>query len=290
MAAPSEFCQIALPGWFIVARRQLWNAPLQQQVLALVGSQTAARHPQTVAFSPELNGAAQKLFLKVFHRSSALAALKEPVRGSPAFNNWRQVQALTAAGFNAPITVAVGKEMTWRVARREFIVSEAVAGVPLSVHLDRTHAAGSASGAHKRAQIEQLARLLRRFHDAGFVHGDLVATNLLVAQRSRTAVEFFFMDNDRTRRYPSWFNQTFWKRNLIQLNRMPLPGISLQDRVRFLQSYLNLKRLGAAERRFARWLEARTRQRRRECDGVDASGSFRRLMRWTPEMAGAKHG
>jgi hypothetical protein len=71
---------------------------------------------------------------------------------------------------------------------------------------------------------------------------------------------------------------------------MPLPGISLQDRMRFLHGYLNLKRLSKADRQFARWLEARTRQRRQECDGADPSGSFRRLMRWSAELADAKSG
>jgi hypothetical protein len=94
------------------------------------------------------------------------------------------------------------------------------------------------------------------------------------------------MDNDRTRRYPSWLRQPFWQRNLIQLNRMPLAGISLQDRMGFLHAYLDVKHLSGADRRFARWLEARTRQRRKQCDGADPTVSFRRLMRWAPEIAG----
>jgi hypothetical protein len=93
------------------------------------------------------------------------------------------------------------------------------------------------------------------------------------------------MDNDRTRRYPSCL-PAVRERNLIQLNRMPLAGISLQDRMVFLHAYLNVNRLSAADRRFARWLEARTRRRRKQCDGADPTVSFRRLMRWAPEMAG----
>jgi hypothetical protein len=103
-----------------------------------------------------------------------------------------------------------------------------------------------------------------------------------------TSFEFYFMDNDRTHRYPRWLRQTLWKRNLIQLNRMPLAGISLQDRIRFMRAYLDVERLSAADRALARWLEARTRKRRKECDGADPTVSFRRLMRWAPEAAGAK--
>ncbi|MGH7816739.1 MAG: hypothetical protein ACREOR_05070, partial [Candidatus Binatia bacterium] len=111
---------------------------------------------------------------------------------------------------------------------------------------------------------------------------------IFVGARGTANVDFYFMDNDRTGRYPSWSRQTFWKRNLIQLNRMPLPGISLQDRMRFLRAYLDVQRLSAANRQFARWLEARTRQRRKECDGADPTISFRRLMRWRPDIAAAK--
>jgi hypothetical protein len=93
------------------------------------------------------------------------------------------------------------------------------------------------------------------------------------------------MDNDRTRQYPLWFSQSLWKRNLIQLNRMPLPGISLQDRMRFLRAYLTRQELSRADRQFASWLEEKTRKRRQECDGVDPTVNFRRLMRWTPGSA-----
>jgi hypothetical protein len=92
------------------------------------------------------------------------------------------------------------------------------------------------------------------------------------------------MDNDRTHQYPKWFPQVFWRRNLVQLNRIPLPGITLQDRVRFLSHYLGLKEWGSKERRLLSWLERKTRQRRKECDSVDAKGSFRQLMRWHGEL------
>jgi hypothetical protein len=132
----------------------------------------------------------------------------------------------------------------------------------------------------KREALKRAAALIRQFHLRGFVHGDLVAANILVAHAAGQAV-FYFMDNDRTRRYPSWLPQSLWKRNLVQLNRMPLPGITLQDRVRFLRAYLGTKKLSNGDRRLARWLERKTRRRREECDGVAGSGDFRRLMRWS---------
>jgi hypothetical protein len=70
---------------------------------------------------------------------------------------------------------------------------------------------------------------------------------------------------------------------------LPLPGISLQDRIRFLQAYLDAGQFSLADRELARWLELKTRQRRHECDGVDPSGNFRKLMRWSPELTVTKN-
>jgi len=131
----------------------------------------------------------------------------------------------------------------------------------------------------------QLARLIQRLHRHGFVHGDLIASNLLVAAADGRELSFYFMDNDRTHWFPHWLPHFLWKRNLIQLNRMPLPGITLQDRMRFLCAYFGQNQLSRYEREFARWIENKTRQRRHECDGVDPTLSFRKLMHWNADVA-----
>jgi hypothetical protein len=57
--------------------------------------------------------------------------------------------------------------------------------------------------------------------------------------------------------------------------------------MRFFHSYVDRARLGAPERKLLFWLERRTRRRRRECDAVEASGSFRKLMTWQPPGLGS---
>ena len=283
MATLSDYREVAAGGWRIFAFNQSWSADFRDHVLGLVRAQASARHPQTIELAHEIDGEKKRFFLKVFHRTTVLAALKDQLRRSRALGSWRHGLALAAAGFNAPLAIVVGMESGLRLTRREFILTAQIAGTPLPDYLRRAGAPGLTA---KRDNIRSLARVVRRFHEIGFVHGDLVATNIFVVQRGKANLEFYFMDNDRTRRYPSWLRQWFWKRNLIQLNRMPLPGISLQDRICFLHAYLNVERLSGAQSQFARWLEARTRQRRKECDGADPTVSFRRLMRWAPEMAG----
>jgi serine/threonine protein kinase len=160
-------------------------------------------------------------------------------------------------------------------------LTSAVEGAPLPLFLREQYSASLGIDAirKKRSYLKQLASEIRRLHQCGFVHGDLIPSNILV-RSSEDGMTFFYLDNDRTRRYPRWLPQPLWKRNLVQLNRFVLPGISLQDRMRFLRSYLGKKEWGERERRLVRWLEKRTRRRRRECDRVEAQVTFRELMRW----------
>ncbi len=287
MAGLSEYQSIVAGEWRLLVLREKWHGEMQRQILDLARAQIPTRHPQTVELRANLAGAEKELFLKIFHRRGWLTAIKDQLRRSRAFNSWQQGLALNAAGFNAPLAVALGAEAGWRIARREFVVTEKICGVALPQYL-RGVSNGVVALRSKRKNIKRLAQLIRRFHAAGFVHGDLLAGNIFIAADADNDGEFCFMDNDRTRRYPSWSHQMLWKRNLIQLNRQPLPGISLQDRMRFLLAYLDVKRLSAADRRFARWLENRTRQRRKECDGADPTVSFRQLMRWTAVLDTAR--
>jgi hypothetical protein len=56
--------------------------------------------------------------------------------------------------------------------------------------------------------------------------------------------------------------------------------------MRFFTAYLGKAKLDLKkERKFLSWLEVRTRQRRKECDGVDRNVSFRNLMRWDGSVA-----
>jgi hypothetical protein len=269
-----------------VVQPATWDGDLQMHVLALVDRQPWAKHPQTLVLPFSNSGKEIDLFLKIFHPSRGGAAWKNWFRRSRALQAWRQGMALSYAGFNVPRTVAAGEQRRFGELRRGFILSQKIAGQGAPFFLRELLENGSERDRlrTKLAGLQQLAAMLRRFHDGGFVHGDLVATNIFIHRPTDDGMIFFLMDNDRTRRYPCWLPQSLWKRNLIQLNRLPLPGITLQDRMRFFRAYLGRSKLTGAERRLARWFEQQTRRRRKECDRVDAGGNFRRLMRWSGDL------
>jgi serine/threonine protein kinase len=245
----------------------------------VIAGERPDKHPRTV----EIRVArAQQAFLKIFSASSVAGALKDCFRRSKGVRALFIAESLMEAGFNAPVAIAAGEERCLTVLRRSFLVTLPVEGCSLPQFLCGRCAACAPAFPlrRKREMLAALARELRRFHDRGFVHGDLVPGNIFVVHDGRGLAHFCFMDNDRTRRYPAWLKHRLWRRNLVQLNRFPLAGISLQDRMRFFHAYMKLGKLGSKERKLLRWLEQKTRQRRRECDAVDPSGSFRALMRW----------
>jgi hypothetical protein len=287
MPASTNYQRVSVGDWRLARLPELWSRALEEKIFALVDTQPWAKHPQTLSVNFMHAGKETQGYLKLFHRSKGSGAVKDAFRLSKAFRAWRTGVALAEAGFDVPLTIAAGEQRRFRLLHRAFILSWKIDGQPVHLFLremaDRDEIKKLLAA--KRAGLKRVASIVRHFHQSGFVHGDLVASNIFVVSAGIDAQGFYFMDNDRTRRYPTWLPQSLWKRNLIQLNRMPLPGITLQDRMRFFQAYLNRTKLTSGDRRLARWLEHKTRRRRKECDGVDSSGDFRKLMRWSRDMS-----
>ena len=284
MRKATDYRSRRVGAWRLRVSPEHWSDDLQEKVLTLVAAQAASKHPQTIAIDAPAGQNGKRFYLKIFHDGGPLIGIKDIFRPSKAFRFWRQGVALASAGFNVPETIGAGEVRRFRVVRRSFVLTAKVDGRPLPVFLaDLVNTRERLTT--KRNGLMKLARLIQRLHRHGFIHGDLIASNLLVAAADSRELSFYFMDNDRTHWFPPWLPQSLWKRNLIQLNRMPLPGITLQDRMRFLCAYLGQSHLSRREREFARWIENKTRQRRHECDGVDPTLSFRKLMRWNADVA-----
>jgi len=267
--------------WQLWVLREKWSGELWQSLLEVITKQSLSKHPQTVELHWPRDYSTAALYLKIFHGSFGMRALKDIFRQSKAVRSMHQAVALRSFNFNVPFTLAAGEKREYGLLRKAFVLTLRVNGQSLPILLkEHSLAVNTLTLLEKRRGLKQLAMEVRRLHELGFVHGDLLPTNILVSRAEGKESRFFFMDNDRTRRYPRWMPHALWRRNLVQLNRLPLPGITLQDRVRFLSHYLALKEWGKDERRLLSWLEHKTRQRRKECDSVDASGSFRQLMRW----------
>lgn len=285
MAIHPKYTELNDREWQLRVLAKAWSENLWREVATAIGRQPANKHPQTVRLEPAGGKTAPALFLKIFHPPIGIDAAKDFWRGSKAARFLRQAVALSAAGFCVPTVVAAGEERKGRRLQRAFVLTWEIPGEAAPVFLRNRYEGSSAlPWGEKRLALESLGQEIRRLHDGGFVHGDLVPSNIFVAREPGGGFRFYLMDHDRTRRYPKWLAQSLWQRNLVQLNRFPLPGITLQDRIRFFRAYSGRPDWSGAERRLLSRLERETRERRKECDAVDPTGSFRRLMSWKGDV------
>jgi hypothetical protein len=192
-----------------------------------------------------------EVFIKLIDPPRGAARLKAMIRGSSAEHVVQATQQLNAAGFAAPPVLLYGREAS---TGRELLV------MPI-VHGDGPFKALETTLGYKRAMLRALGAEIARLHRAGFVHGDLTPYNMFVARGEPP--RFIFVDHERTRLAFFAGRRRRQLRNLVQLGRFDLPGLSRTDRMRVLRGYaasLNGSSWRSLRRRAAAMLERRIRR------------------------------
>ena len=197
-----------------------------------------------------------------------------PAAGDKALNAWRMGDALRAAGFAVPVVLLVA---TKGVAG--LLVTADIGGTGLLPYLAAMHAA-SDRGA-RRLLLRGLGVEVARLHAAGFVHGDLVPSNIQVI-----GAGFGLLDHDRTRQ-SRVLVQVAARRNLVQLGRFVVPGVTTTDRWRVLAAYAHARGWSARRRkRLGRWLAAKIIARRCRIDQIAAADALRAGFRVVMQSGG----
>jgi hypothetical protein len=195
-----------------------------------------------------------------------------PAPGAPrARRAFVMARALEAAGFAAPTPLLVGSR-----GREGVLVTADAGGEDVLALLARLAGDDPDRRRSKRVLLRRLGAEIARLHRAGFVHGDLVPPNL----RWRDGAPVY-LDNDRTRR---GLLAVGARRNLVQLGRFVVPGLSATDRTRVLGAYTDARGWDRRRRhRLAAWLVQKITQRRCAVDHIApdaaARAGFRTLMR-----------
>jgi hypothetical protein len=277
MVRGDRYREVLSGGW------RVWSVPAWlsciDRVLAEVGRggwEYRSKHGSTRRLAA---GGPRPAFLKSYRRYRFTDALKELLRGSKAERAAAATAALEAAGFAAAPVVMLGVRRRAGFAGTAFLVSEDVDAPDVRAFLAAY--AGRGRPSEKRRLLCALGVYVGRLHEAGFCHGDLVPPNLRV-RGDAGAPCFVLIDNDRTRARSRPLSLAEARRNLVQLNRFVVPGVTATDRWRVLRAYCATRCLGEARsRRLARWVMRKTVERRRRFDGVlDARRiGFRALMR-----------
>ena len=232
----------------------LWRERLWDEISRRLDASPPGDHPNT--FRLAVPGEALAYYIKLYAAPTGAGWIKGFFRDSKALRALKQSEALSRLGFYVPPPVAAGQERSALALGRAFLVTREIIAQPLPVALRERFTAPNPRGREKRRWVEKLAGEIRRLHLYGFVHGDLIASNIMVGCGQDGGPIFYLMDHDRTRRYPAWIPQRLWRRNLVQLNRFALPGISLRDRVRFMRVYSE-----DSDRRLNAWVEGETHRR-----------------------------
>jgi tRNA A-37 threonylcarbamoyl transferase component Bud32 len=139
---------------------------------------------------------------------------------------------LEQKGFHSPAVLCWGKK-----GRRHFMVTEGI-NAPGLFDFIRKHWEPPLSKEElhvKRRLVEKLGEEIGRLHKEGICHGDLRLNNILV-QQTEKEIYFYLIDNERNRCF-SKIPKRLIEKNLVQVNMIFPPHVTLQDRLRFFKSY-----------------------------------------------------
>lgn len=265
MDNPGRNREITLNGWRIEpigawsAAPEVVEDAVKRVVQAIEGAEDCQYHRSRHAVTyltqiPVERGLTQELYIKTFHPARGMAALKQMIRGDRVDNVLRITAALHRAGFATALVLLKGVHAA---SGRTMLTSARAEGVSLPEFIACTQGAL----ARKRVLLRQLGSEVARLHRTGMVHGDLTPYNVFVTQGEPPC--FIFLDHDRTRPGFPAGRRYRQLRNLVQLGRFDLPGVSNADRLRVFNAYaagLDRARRRAMARRVARMLARRRRR------------------------------
>jgi tRNA A-37 threonylcarbamoyl transferase component Bud32 len=246
--------------WFAGGEREMWprlRLRLVEGALKLAAGAgdeplRRSRHASTYYLRLEQGrGRALDAFVKLLDaQSGGLNALRCLVTRSRAERLHGIARALEAAGFAIAPLLMVGEQ---RQSGRTIVVTAMVSGVSLAHFL----LDAGLNPQRKWRTLRALGAEVARLHRAGFLHGDLTPYNVFVA--NGLPERFVFIDHERTVR-PRLVWQRRRLRNLVQLCRFDLDGMSRTDRSRIVDAYA--REMGRERRRLVRRLSEMLRARR----------------------------
>jgi Lipopolysaccharide kinase (Kdo/WaaP) family len=262
MTAGSQ-ARVERDGWSLLLAPALAELPsrlgleLVERVLKIAGGGAGhpplrrSRHASTyqIRLGTPLSGQTE-VFVKLLDAPRGLKAVRRLVLGSRAERMQSILDALVAAGFAVAPILMLGDECA---SGRTMMVTARVAGEPLP----RVLRGAGVTPARRRALLRALGAEVARLHRAGFIHGDLTPYNIFVANGAAPA--FCLIDHERTAA-PRFMWKRRRLRNLVQLCRFDLAGMSRTDRLRVVDAYA--RTMGDERRRLIRRVATMLRARR----------------------------
>ncbi len=174
----------------------------------------------------------QAIFIKHYPTSDWRSRLRQWIRPTKAYTEWRRAVAIAQMGLTTVLPLAYGETPD----RQSYLVTQEW---PDAQTLDQwllQNASGLQNPAARRSVTRTLAELLARMHDAGVEHGDLHPGNLLCRTRQDGSLELAIIDLYAVRlKQPLSLHDSL--KNLAMFGHWFLQRTSPTDRHRFWTVY-----------------------------------------------------
>jgi len=229
----------ALPGWTGELAEDLRPVDLAREVARVVDPAAALKTlhwGRNYLYVVRLETAAGPVdaVVKQFRHTGSRERLKRRLQGSKAAKSWHVAHALGAAGLLTPEPLLLVESES--EAGPAFYVCRHLTDVLEARYLLRAANAGRAPeefpGVDYPRFLEELGRMARRLHDAGFWHRDLSSGNVLLrCAPDGVLTALYLIDLNRTR----MGRRLSTSERMRDLSRMPI--LRQEDQERFLAAY-----------------------------------------------------
>jgi tRNA A-37 threonylcarbamoyl transferase component Bud32 len=187
----------------------------------------ASRVRKTFLLPPRKGG--PPVVLKAYKTGGLDAMARAVFLGTPALREWRTLSLLSDHDVAVPRVVALGSETVLGLPRRSYLAMEALEDVST---LEDILLQKKPCPVPRKMLAPRVGRLVRDLHDAGVLHLDLHAANILVNRSGRPLL----IDLHGARRFKS-LSKAQRIRDLVSLAGSFLVHGTRTDRLRFFRAY-----------------------------------------------------
>ncbi|MHC4640884.1 MAG: lipopolysaccharide kinase InaA family protein [Planctomycetota bacterium] len=242
-----NFDKIRLKPWTLYVNKDFPGIsmapllPLSEQLDGVRGpfiEVRSSRFARVFKCSVGFAGRCHNLYLKQYLYRSIWDFIKHLFRDSRAKRAFTASLTLAEKGFCAPQVIAAGQRKYGPFCTANFLITRALDDArDIYTCFDNNWLKQSPDVLRdKRRFIKALGETIGRMHSAGIFHGDMRAGNVF-AKKSGRNWQFFFLDNERTKRFRR-LPQRLRLKNLVQINMLLAKSITNTDRMRFFDSYI----------------------------------------------------
>jgi serine/threonine protein kinase len=173
------------------------------------------------------------VYFKQYLYRSVWDFIKHFVRANRAERAFKAAKMLGENGFDAPAIIAMGEFRYGLYHTTNFLVTLEIEDAK---QIHQFISDNKLAAQTRRELIQAFGQTVGQMHAKGIFHGDLRLGNIL-ARHEKDRWRFFFLDNERTRKFYRLPGRLRLK-NLVQVNMPPPASMSNTDRMRFFRGYL----------------------------------------------------